>query len=73
MSCVIHDEIKGKEKEKGPYQEQLNCNIKQWYLDKLVTINYIDPYDPAAQDWITAPDALPPLTYWTLSIISLLN
>lgn len=52
-----------KEKEKGPYWEKLNATALKRYLDKLSEINNIDPYDLAAQDWITDPDALPPLTY----------
>lgn len=54
---------KGKEKEKVPYREKLSLNAKQRYLEKLITINGIDPYDLAAQDWTQDPDALPPLTY----------
>ncbi|KAK7151618.1 hypothetical protein R3I94_008072 [Phoxinus phoxinus] len=52
-----------KEKDKGPYREKLNATAKKRYLDKLSLINQVDPYDLVAQDWITDPDALPPLTY----------
>lgn len=44
--------------EKVSYPDKLNANAKQRYLDKLKTINNIDPYDLAARD----PKALLPLT-----------
>lgn len=54
---------KSREKEKGPYMEKLNQLAKQHYLDKLRTINHIDPHDLAAEDWITNPDAPTELTH----------
>lgn len=51
-------------KKKIPYLDKLHANAKQRYLDKLKTINNIDPYDLAARD----PKALPPhnRTLWTI-------
>lgn len=44
-------------------KKKLNVTAKKRYLDKLMTINNVNPYYLAFQDWITDPDALPPLTY----------
>lgn len=37
---------------------KLDCNAKQWYLGKLITINNTDQY---YFDWIKNPDAPKPL------------
>ncbi|XP_016366014.1 uncharacterized protein LOC107706719 [Sinocyclocheilus rhinocerous] len=54
---------KRKEKESGPYRDKLNVNAKQRYFEKLKTINDVDPYELPAPEWISDPEALPPLTY----------
>ena len=54
---------KKKENEGGSYRDKLNLNARQRYIEKLKTINNVDPYNLTAKDRIQDPDALPPLTY----------
>ncbi|KAK9958524.1 hypothetical protein ABG768_008314 [Culter alburnus] len=54
---------KEKVKGKGLYREKLNNTAKQRYLEKLLDINTIDPYDLPVTEWTKNPEALPPLTY----------
>ena len=47
---------KEKSKEKGPYREKLNTSAKQQYVEKIVAINNIDPYDLPTAEWMKDPD-----------------
>lgn len=48
--------------EKKPYREKLNNDARERYLEKLTSVNNVDPYELAANAWTTDPAQLPPTT-----------
>lgn len=54
---------KNRQHERIPYRDKLSKDARDRYLEKLSSINNIDPYDLTGKSWSADPMLLPPTSY----------